>query len=95
VAAEFGKGYDARNLRYMGEFYRIFPIWNALRSELSWTHYLLLCADRNEAAVCYAVAKCSRQVCAARYLLHLPSEEELRQELEIELAGLMQGNEEE
>jgi hypothetical protein len=43
LTAEFGKGYDARNLRYMREFYRIFPIWNAVRSELSWSHYRLLC----------------------------------------------------
>ena len=39
---EFGKGFDERNLWYMCRFYRAFPILNALRSELSWTHYRLL-----------------------------------------------------
>jgi len=38
----FGCGYDARNLRYMRMFYLAFPIWNAVRSELGWTHYCIL-----------------------------------------------------
>ena len=39
---EFGKGFDERNLNNMRAFYIAFPIWNALRTELSWTHYRLL-----------------------------------------------------
>ena len=42
LTADFGKGFDERNLRYMREFYSAFPNWNALRSELSWTHYRIL-----------------------------------------------------
>lgn len=42
LTAEFGKGFDERNLRHMRAFFHTFPIWNALRSELSWTHYRLL-----------------------------------------------------
>ncbi|UWY29922.1 DUF1016 N-terminal domain-containing protein [Flavobacterium sp. TR2] len=42
LAFEFGKGFDERNLNNMRAFYRAFPIWNALRTELSWTHYRLL-----------------------------------------------------
>lgn len=38
LTAEFGKGYNERNLRYMRQFFLTFPKWNALRSELSWTH---------------------------------------------------------
>jgi len=37
LTAEFGKGFDASNLRYMRLFYRAFPICDALRHELSWT----------------------------------------------------------
>lgn len=40
--SEFGKGFDERNLNNMRAFYSAFPIWNALRTELSWTHYRLL-----------------------------------------------------
>lgn len=39
LTADFGKGFDARNLRFMRQFYLAFPIRNALRTELSWTHY--------------------------------------------------------
>ena len=36
------KGFDERNLNNMRAFYRGFPIWNAVRTELNWTHYRLL-----------------------------------------------------
>ncbi|WP_448530307.1 PDDEXK nuclease domain-containing protein [Raineya sp.] len=42
LTAELGKGFDERNLRNMRAFYNAFPIWNAVRSELSWTHYRIL-----------------------------------------------------
>lgn len=39
LTREFGRGFDAFNLRYMRLFYNAFPIRDALRHELSWTHY--------------------------------------------------------
>jgi DUF1016 N-terminal domain len=39
LASEFGSGFDARNLRNMRRFFKTYPIWNAVRTELSWTHY--------------------------------------------------------
>ena len=39
IPAEFGRGFDAFNLRYMRLFYLVFPIRDALRHESSWTHY--------------------------------------------------------
>jgi len=42
LTAEFGKGFTVRNLRNMRQFYQAFPIRNAVRAELSWTHYRLL-----------------------------------------------------
>ena len=42
LTAEFGKGFDASNLRYMRLFYQAFPNCDALRHELSWTHYRTL-----------------------------------------------------
>ena len=42
LTREFGKGFDERNLNNMRAFYHAFPIWDALRTELSWTHYRLL-----------------------------------------------------
>lgn len=39
---EFGKGFDYTNLTNMRNFYLAFPILDAVRQELSWTHYRLL-----------------------------------------------------
>ena len=50
LTAEFGRGFDASNLRHMRLFYRSFPIRDALRHELSWTHYRALARVDNEAA---------------------------------------------
>lgn len=50
LSDEFGKGFDARNLRNMRQFYQTFPIWNAVRTELSWTHYRRLIRIGNQQA---------------------------------------------
>ena len=42
LTLEFGKGFDYTNLTNMRKFYLAFPILDALRQELSWTHYRLL-----------------------------------------------------
>ena len=50
LTAEFGRGFDASNLRYMRLFYMAFPIRDPLRHELSWTHYRNLLRVENERA---------------------------------------------
>jgi len=42
LTLEFGKGFDYTNLSNMRKFYSAFPIVDALRQQLSWTHYRLL-----------------------------------------------------
>ncbi|MFV8391183.1 PDDEXK nuclease domain-containing protein [Flavobacterium sp. LB2P6] len=39
---EFGSGFSKRQIELFRQFYRSFPIANALRSQLSWTHYKLI-----------------------------------------------------
>ena len=54
LAKEYGKSFSSRNLRYIRQFYVVFPKWNAVRSELSWTHYrLLLKTEREDAMLFY------------------------------------------
>lgn len=54
LTKEYGKSFSDRNLRYIRQFYRIFPKRNAVRSELSWTHYrLLLKVERKDARIFY------------------------------------------
>lgn len=49
LTSEFGKGFDYSNVKNMRQFYVTFPIGDALRSQLSWTHYRLLMRVRKEA----------------------------------------------
>lgn len=42
LTLEFGKGFSERNLNNIRAFYLAFPIWNAVRTELSWTHYRII-----------------------------------------------------
>jgi predicted nuclease of restriction endonuclease-like (RecB) superfamily len=54
LTKEYGKVFSSRNLRYMRQFYRKYPKWNAVCSELTWTHYrLLLRVERVEARAFY------------------------------------------
>ena len=46
---------------------------------------LILCADKNEAVVRYTLGGTNAQIFASRYQLHLPSEQELAEELRREL----------
>jgi len=50
LTQEFGTAYSKRNLLYMKKFYLLFPKVNALRSELSWTHYRILSRVENSKA---------------------------------------------
>lgn len=50
LGEESGKGFDARELRKMRQFYQQFPIWDAVRPELSWTHYRRLLSVEDGAA---------------------------------------------
>ena len=42
LEVEFGSGFSVRQLKFCRQFYRIYPIGNALRSQLNWTQYRLL-----------------------------------------------------
>ena len=42
LTKKHGRGFDESNLRHMRNFYLVYPKCDALRPELSWTHYRLL-----------------------------------------------------
>ncbi len=50
LTAELGRGFNTRNLRNMRAFYQRYPKWNAVRTELSWTHYRSLIRIENPKA---------------------------------------------
>ena len=68
LTKEFGRGFDERNLRYMRQFYTTFPIRNALRSELSWTHYRSLMRVPNDQARDFYLEECSKAGWSTRQL---------------------------
>jgi hypothetical protein len=45
LRADLGKGFDRSNLWHMRAFYLAYPILDAVRRELSWTHYRILSAS--------------------------------------------------
>lgn len=42
LESEYGSGFSERQLKFCRQFYRLYPIGNALRSQLNWTQYRLL-----------------------------------------------------
>jgi len=50
LTRDYGKGFIERNLWYLRDFYLTFPKVNALRAELTWTHYRLLLKVEKEKA---------------------------------------------
>lgn len=45
---EFGSSFSKRQIELFRQFYRVFPIANAVRSQLNWTQYKLLIRLDNE-----------------------------------------------
>lgn len=68
LTAEFGNNFNERNLRYMRQFYLAFPIRNALRSELSWTHYRLLMRVADEKARMFYLEESAKAGWSSRQL---------------------------
>lgn len=68
LTREFGKGFEASNLRYMRLFYNAFPIRDALRHELSWTHYRHLLRVDSAAARQWYMNEAADQGWASRAL---------------------------
>ena len=42
IEPEFGSGFTSRQLRRARQFYRTYPIWTAVRTELNWYQYRTL-----------------------------------------------------
>lgn len=65
---QFGSGFGKRQLELMRQFYRVFPITNALRSQLSWTHYRLLIRIDDEDKRTYYLEESSNNLWSTRQL---------------------------
>ena len=65
---EFGNGFSVRNLQQMKKFYVLFPNTNALRSQLTWTHYRALLRVEDETARNWYMEECIRAGWSSRQL---------------------------
>ena len=68
LTKDFGKGFDERELRKIRQFYLTFPIRDALRPELSWTHYRLMMRKENPAARNFYIDECIKSNWSTRQL---------------------------
>jgi len=68
LMTEFGKGYTVTNLKYMRQFYMIFPNRHALRDQLSWTHYRMLLKVENDTARMFYLDECVKANWSTRQL---------------------------
>ncbi|WP_022951376.1 PDDEXK nuclease domain-containing protein [Leucothrix mucor] len=68
LTAEFGKGFDTSNLRYMRLVYLAFPIRDTLCHELSWSHYRTLSRIENEQARLWYMKEAIEQSWSVRAL---------------------------
>ena len=93
LTARYGRGFSTTNLWYFRQFYLAYadrdprilhkPCGESAEGD-NPTIGLILCAEKNETIAKYSVLAEGRQVFAAKYVKHLPTEEELRRELERE-----------
>jgi predicted nuclease of restriction endonuclease-like (RecB) superfamily len=65
---QFGTGFSVRQLEMNRQFYRTFPIANALRSQFSWTHYRTLIRIDNKDKKDFYIAETEKNNWTARQL---------------------------
>ena len=58
LTVDFGKGFDRTNISKMRAFYLAYPIVDALRPQLTWTHYRLLLRVGKEATREFYLEEC-------------------------------------
>jgi len=68
LTAEFGAGFEETNLRKIRQFYLTYPIRDALRLELSWTHYRILMRIDNPNARSFYEIECMNNKWSSREL---------------------------
>ncbi len=65
---QFGSGFSIRQLERYRQFYRMFPITSALRTQFSWTHYKTLLSIDNSDKREFYIAEAAKNNWTARQL---------------------------
>lgn len=69
LTAEFGQGYDVRELRKIRQFYLEFKNCDTLRHELTWSHYRMLLRVKDETARNWYMNEAANQTWSTRQLV--------------------------
>lgn len=102
LSSKFGKGFTKTNLYSFTQFYKMFPeIFHTVCGKshmlLSWSHYRTLIQELNidarewyerEDIARYSVLHDNDHLFASKYMLYMPSPEQLRAEIERQKAIL-------
>jgi predicted nuclease of restriction endonuclease-like (RecB) superfamily len=65
---EYGSGFSKRQIELFRQFYRTFPIANAVRSQLGWTHYKILLRVDNQDKIDFYIAEAIKNNWTTRQL---------------------------
>ena len=68
LSRDFGRGFEERELRKIRQFHLVFPIRDALRPELGWTHYRLVLRVSDDKARAFYVEECVKSKWSSRQL---------------------------
>lgn len=68
LVTEFGDGFSRRQLELFRQFYLTYPIANAVRSQLTWTHYKLLIRIDEEDKRAFYQAEAEKNAWSVRQL---------------------------
>ncbi|MDR2813252.1 MAG: PDDEXK nuclease domain-containing protein [Prevotellaceae bacterium] len=68
LTQDFGKGFEERELRRIRQFYLTFPIRDAVRPELGWTHYRLILRVTDGKARGFYIEECIKSRWSTRQL---------------------------
>ena len=79
LSSIYGESFSKRQLERYRQFYRLFPITSALRTQFSWTHYKLLLSIKNQSKRKFYEAESQKNNWSSRQL-----ERQLRNYIDIE-----------
>ncbi|MCL2712455.1 MAG: PDDEXK nuclease domain-containing protein [Methanomassiliicoccaceae archaeon] len=68
LTTQYGKGFDRTNLSRMRQLYLMFPIVDALRQQLTWTHYRLILKVEDPRAREFYLEECAKGNWSTRQL---------------------------
>ena len=68
LKSQFGKGFSRRNVLDMRRFYAVYPKWQTVSAELSWSHYIQFIGIDDKLARSFYEKQCIKEKWSIREL---------------------------